>query len=120
VIVGSGYGGAITAARLSNVPPPHKPSVCVLERGQEWKKGEFPNTAGAYAQNLRDVNPLGLYELINYNDITVIKGSGLGGTSLVNANVAIRPSPKCSTWRHGPRRSRSPNLLSTTRRPSSS
>ena len=91
VIIGSGYGGAITAARLANANLPNKPSVCVLERGKEWKKGEFPNDAAGYVDNLRDVNPLGLYELINYRDISVLKGSGLGGTSLVNANVAIRP-----------------------------
>src|SRR4029434_6409100 len=36
-------------------------------------------------------NPLGLYEFLNYRDISVIKGSGLGGTSLINANVAIIP-----------------------------
>ncbi len=40
-----------------------------------------------------DLNPLGLYEFLNYKDISVIKGSGLGGTSLVNANVGIIPDP---------------------------
>jgi cholesterol oxidase len=43
------------------------------------------------------VNPLGLYELLTYSDIGVIKGSGLGGTSLINANVAIVPEE--STFR---------------------
>jgi len=38
-----------------------------------------------------DLNPLGLNELLNYTDISVIKGCGLGGTSLINANVAIVP-----------------------------
>ena len=40
------------------------------------------------------VNPLGLFELLNYRDISVIKGSGLGGTSLINANVAIVAGPR--------------------------
>ena len=93
VIVGSGYGGAITAARLANCDASPKPSVCVLERGKEWPVGTFPNSAQGYADQLRrDGNPLGLYELLNFDEISVLKGSGLGGTSLVNANVAIRPT----------------------------
>ncbi len=92
VVIGSGYGGAITAARLANANVSPKPSVCILERGKEWPVGSFSNSAEGYAANLRaDGNPLGLYELLNFDQISVLKGSGLGGTSLVNANVAIRP-----------------------------
>ncbi|MDX1983676.1 MAG: GMC family oxidoreductase [Bryobacteraceae bacterium] len=92
VVVGSGYGGAITAARIANANLPNKQSVCILERGKEWEVGKFPNTPEGYASNLRgDFNPLGLYEVLTYQDISVLKGSGLGGTSLVNANVAIIP-----------------------------
>lgn len=92
VVIGSGYGGAITAARLANADVNPKPSVCILERGKEWPVGSFPNSAEGYAANLRAPgNPLGLYELLNFDQISVLKGSGLGGTSLVNANVAIRP-----------------------------
>ena len=43
------------------------------------------------AEARSSANPLGLFELLNYPDISVIKGSGLGGTSLINANVAIEP-----------------------------
>jgi cholesterol oxidase len=49
------------------------------------------------ARPAASLNPLGLYELLNYNDISVIKGSGLGGTSLINANVAISPTGKYSS-----------------------
>ncbi|MBL8230560.1 MAG: GMC family oxidoreductase [Bryobacterales bacterium] len=91
-MIGSGYGGAITAARLANTDINPKPSVCILERGKEWPVGSFPNSAESYAANLRAPgNPLGLYEMLNFDQISVLKGSGLGGTSLVNANVAIRP-----------------------------
>ena len=34
-------------------------------------------------------NPTDLYEAVVSNDITVIQGCGLGGTSLINANVAL-------------------------------
>lgn len=90
VIVGSGYGGSITAARLANSGLNR--SVCILERGREWPIGTFPDSLEDVLGAARaDGNPLGLYEFLNYKDISVIKGSGLGGTSLVNANVAIVP-----------------------------
>jgi cholesterol oxidase len=92
VIVGSGYGGAITAARLASANLNPKRSICILERGKEWQPGDYPETlADVVGATRSDLNPLGLYELLNYPDISVIKGSGLGGTSLINANVAIVP-----------------------------
>ena len=92
VVIGSGYGGAIAAARLATANLNPKPSICILERGKEWQPGNYPETApDVLAATRSDLNPLGLYELLNYPDISVIKGSGLGGTSLINANVAIIP-----------------------------
>jgi cholesterol oxidase len=86
VVIGSGYGGAITSARIASaLNQPH--AVCVLERGKEWQPGEFPADVPGILNAVRsNVNPLGLYEFLNYRDISVIKGSGLGGTSLINAN----------------------------------
>jgi len=102
VIVGSGYGGSIFAARLASANLNPKPSICLLERGREWAVGTFPsNLADVLAAARGDGNPLGLYEFLNYPDISVIKGSGLGGTSLVNANVAIIPDAEVfqeSSW----------------------
>ncbi|MBM3739529.1 MAG: GMC family oxidoreductase [Acidobacteria bacterium] len=90
IIVGSGYGGSITAARLANSGL--NPSICLLERGKEWEVGKFPDTVDGYlAESRNGRNKLGLYEILNYEDISIIKGNGLGGTSLVNANVAIVP-----------------------------
>ena len=96
VIIGSGYGGAITAARLAtaNWAGP-KPSLCILERGKEWLPGQFPDDLKAGARALRGpTNPLGLHEIRFGLDIAVWQGSGLGGTSLINANVAIQPDPE--------------------------
>ncbi len=88
VIVGSGYGGAITAARLAE----RGHSVCVLERGKEWQPGDFPDELKELAGNVRSSkNPLGLIDYYLCKDIDVLKGNGLGGTSLVNLNVAFRP-----------------------------
>ncbi|MGO8815166.1 MAG: GMC family oxidoreductase N-terminal domain-containing protein [Terriglobia bacterium] len=104
IIVGSGYGGAIFAARLASANLNPKPSICLLERGREWPVGTFPDQTASVVAALRDdTNPLGLYEFLNYQDISVIKGSGLGGTSLVNANVAIIPDPEVFEETNWPR-----------------
>jgi cholesterol oxidase len=92
VVIGSGYGGAITAARLATADLKPKPSICILERGKEWQPGDYPEAPLDVAATVRsDLNPLGLYEVLNFPDIAVLKGCGLGGTSLINANVAIVP-----------------------------
>jgi cholesterol oxidase len=92
LIIGSGYGGAIAAARLATAKVSPRPSICVLERGREWPIGSFPDTVPEILRERRGpLNPLGLYDLLTFPDISVIKGNGLGGTSLVNANVAIVP-----------------------------
>ncbi len=95
VVIGSGYGGAITACRIAQAKLKPKPSICILERGMEWIPGLFPDEPEDVVQHyLTPLNPLGLYEYRLFRDISVIQGSGLGGTSLVNANVAIIPEPE--------------------------
>src|SRR5580765_4914369 len=103
VVIGSGYGGAISAARLASANLNPKPRICILERGREWPTGKYPETLPEVIGATRsDLNPLGLYELLNYPDISVIKGSGLGGTSLINANVAITPDEEVFEKFHWP------------------
>ena len=95
VILGSGYGGAITAARLGVANARvngRKLAIAVLERGAEHPTGTFPETEKAAVAQLRGAsNPLGLIELQRFKTIDVIQGSGLGGTSLINFNVAVVP-----------------------------
>lgn len=90
VVIGSGYGGSILAARISESKVPQK-SVCILERGREWPVGTFPDTSEAADRAIRtpESNPLGLFEVRASRDISVLQGCGLGGTSLINGNVAI-------------------------------
>jgi cholesterol oxidase len=97
VVVGSGYGGAIAASRLARAGQ----KVCLLERGREFQPGEYPNrtiSAATHFQidgpDLRRGAPTALYDLRLNPDIDVFLGCGLGGTSLVNANVALRPDPR--------------------------
>lgn len=96
VIIGSGYGGSIAAARLATADWPNgKPAICVLERGKEWLPGRFPYqlAKGGSAVFHENLQPLGLYKFQVGTDIVPMMGSGLGGTSLINANVAIQPDP---------------------------
>src|SRR5687767_2257353 len=96
VIVGSGYGGAVTAARLgyANRNAGKKLRIAILERGVEHATGSFPVTAPAFARKLKtSLTPLGLFEFVISQDFAVVQGSGLGGTSLVNGCVCIIPNP---------------------------
>ena len=97
VVVGSGYGGSITASRLARAGQ----RVCLLERGREILPGEYPDTE---PEALREVqadtppkrvgSPTGLYDFRVNPDINVFVGCGLGGTSLVNASVSIEADPR--------------------------
>ena len=97
LIVGSGYGGAVCAARLAA----HRKrgvKIGVLERGREWVPGTFPvsltnfspfNRHSSWLRQRLSRNPLGLFGFHNQGDMTVVTGSGLGGTSLINCAVVI-------------------------------
>ncbi|MFN0161126.1 MAG: alpha/beta fold hydrolase [Burkholderiales bacterium] len=92
VVVGSGYGGAIAASRMARAGR----SVCVLERGRELRPGEYPkDLSSAKAEMQVDTSrgklgtADGLYNLHVNDDVYAMVGCGLGGTSLINANVAL-------------------------------
>jgi cholesterol oxidase len=97
VVIGSGYGGGISASRLSRAGK----KVCLLERGKEILPGDFPDTVAEATKELQfDTckgkigSPTGLYN-IHVNDTqNVVVGCGLGGTSLINANVSLEPQPE--------------------------
>ncbi len=97
VVIGSGYGASIAASRLARAGR----RVCVLERGKEFQPGEYPDTlpkaTGEFQVHLPEGHvgsPTGLYDLHVNPDINVFVGCGLGGTSLVNANVSLRAEPR--------------------------
>ena len=96
VVVGSGYGGAIAACRLARAGR----SICLLERGRELLPGEYPATlmAGLHELQVHDKGrstgaAMALFDLRLDDDVDVIVGCGLGGTSLINAGVALSPDP---------------------------
>jgi cholesterol oxidase len=90
LVVGSGFGGAITACRLAQAGR----SVCILERGKRWGKTEFPRSTGEVAKSFWVKNEsLGFLEYNAFRRIDVIRGCGVGGGSLHYFNVHLR-APK--------------------------
>lgn len=96
VVIGSGYGGSICASRLARAGQ----QVCLLERGLEILPGDFPDTPLEAAEQLQiDTSagkigsPTGLYNIHVNKEQSVVVGCGLGGTSLINANVSLEPDP---------------------------
>jgi len=97
IVVGSGYGGGVTASRLSRAGK----RVCVLERGREILTGEFPGRFSDLKNDLRvrgkrfSMGPdTALFDVRLGDDMHVLVGNGLGGGSLVNAGVALIPDPR--------------------------
>ncbi|KAJ0161741.1 hypothetical protein CTA2_5668, partial [Colletotrichum tanaceti] len=103
VVIGSGYGGAVAASRMAR----GNKKVCLLERGKEKWPGEFPTGIVSASKELHTTNaatdgllsslgvrglgrdPTGLYHLIVGDGQNAFVANGLGGTSLLNANVFL-------------------------------
>ena len=71
--------------------------MCVLERGQELHPGEYPESgwqalrkSQARYEDVHVGAPDALFDFHFGRDIGVLVGCGLGGTSLINSNVALR------------------------------
>ncbi|KAH7074448.1 hypothetical protein BKA63DRAFT_513049 [Paraphoma chrysanthemicola] len=101
VVVGSGYGGGVAASRFARAGK----TVCVLERGPEKWPGEYPRTfkdalrkcrvSGTLAGITLDVGTSdALYNTVKGRGQDICSGSGLGGTSLVNGGVFLRPDER--------------------------
>ncbi|MGD9304645.1 MAG: GMC family oxidoreductase N-terminal domain-containing protein, partial [Desulfobacterales bacterium] len=79
-IIGSGFGGSITAARLSQAS---NRSILVLEKGKRWRGDDF--------QQSQDTKYLlELYEDIYGDGIFIGLGKGVGGGSLIYSSLCFR------------------------------
>lgn len=91
VVVGSGFGGSVSALRVAEAGK----SVLVLERGKDYSDCDFPrNTqdiSSLFWQYADRPNSQGLFELNFFSDVGVACASGVGGGSLIYANIHIRP-----------------------------
>lgn len=87
VIIGSGYGGSVVAARLAG-----RAKVLLIERGRRYPPGDFPSTlAGLVRAYRRRENPLGLWSMRLGEGTGNATISGLGGASLVNYGITAHP-----------------------------
>ncbi len=92
VIVGSGFGGSVMAHRLAEAGL----RVCVLERGNAYPPDSFPRAPHRMKKNFWDPSE-GLYGMFNvwsFRGLGAVVSSGLGGGSLIYANVLIRKDEK--------------------------
>ena len=111
VVIGSGFGGAVTACRLAE----HGYSVLVLERGHRWgpKKGlrdesnlagdrldpdvmPFPRRTGdAWLWDHRHPEQAsGWIDFRAFPYMGVAQGAGVGGGSLIYSNVLLDANPQ--------------------------
>jgi cholesterol oxidase len=92
IVIGSGFGGAITSCRLSQAGF----KVLVLERGRRWDKTNFPRKpedAWLWSHD-RPESENGWLDLRLFPGMSVAAGAGVGGGSLIYANISCEaPKP---------------------------
>jgi cholesterol oxidase len=102
VVIGSGFGGAINACRLSKKWPG---KVLVLERGKRYPMGSFPRSPHDVARNFWNVSSEerarqrvksseethGMFDVRSFDHLDVVICAGFGGGSLIYANVFLEP-----------------------------
>lgn len=92
VIIGSGFGGSVSAMRLSEKGY----RVLVLERGKRFRDQDFPHTNWIFWKYLwaPALRCFGILEIKPFKDVIVLQGCGVGGGSLGYANVLMEPEPR--------------------------
>jgi cholesterol oxidase len=94
VVVGSGFGGAVAALRLTEKGY----RVAVLEEGRRFAPDEFPATNWRVRDYLwaPRLGCRGIQRITPLRDVLVLSGAGVGGGSLVYANTLYEPP--ISVW----------------------
>ncbi len=96
IVIGSGFGGAVTSCRLGQAGY----RVLVLERGRRWgpQPGHTPfprepNDDWLWRYDAPERHP-GWLDLRCFPHMTVAQGAGVGGGSLIYANVSVEAPAK--------------------------
>ncbi len=92
VVIGSGFGGSVAAYRLAAGGQ----SVVLMERGKAYPPGSFARTPSDMGRNFWDPDRglYGLFDAWTFRGAEGIVSSGLGGGSLIYANVLLRKDEK--------------------------
>jgi cholesterol oxidase len=101
IIIGSGFGGSVSAHRLTQ----NGYKVLVIEKGRRFKPEDFPKTNWDLKRWMW--NPAmglkGIFQMSFLKHMTVLHGVGVGGGSLVYANTLPTPKSeffKAKSWGH--------------------
>ena len=101
VIVGSGFGGSVSAMRLTEKGY----SVLVLERGRRFEDHEFPKSNWNIWKFLwlPPLRCFGIFQMTFMNGQLALHGNGVGGGSLTYGNVLMVPDDRlfsAPAWKH--------------------
>ena len=101
VIIGSGFGGSVSAMRLAQ----KRYRVLVLERGKRYRDQDFPRSNWVVWKYLwlPALRCFGILQISPFRDVIVLHGSGVGGGSLGYANVLMEPDAAlyaAPAWSH--------------------
>lgn len=90
VVIGSGFGGSVSAMRLTEKGY----RVLVLERGKRYRDEDFAKSTWNVFKYLwaPALRCFGILQISGFRDVFVLHGSGVGGGSLGYANVLMEPS----------------------------
>jgi cholesterol oxidase len=89
IIIGSGFGGSVSALRLTEKGY----RVLVLERGKRFRDQDFASTNWKIWKYLwlPAARCFGILQISPFKDVFVLHGSGVGGGSLGYANIIMQP-----------------------------
>ncbi|HXF32442.1 MAG TPA: GMC family oxidoreductase [Solirubrobacterales bacterium] len=89
VVVGSGFGGSVSALRLAEKGY----SVKVLECGKRFRDEDFPKSTWDLRRYFwaPRIGMKGIFRLTQFRDVAVVSGCGVGGGSLGYANTLYVP-----------------------------
>lgn len=89
VVIGSGFGGSVSACRLAEKGY----SVAVLEAGKRYGSGDFPGTNWNVFKYLwaPRARCFGILRISLLSDVLILSGAGVGGGSLGYANTLLEP-----------------------------
>ena len=101
VIIGTGFGGSVSAMRLAEKGY----RVLMLERGKRFEDKDFPISNWNIWKFLwlPSLRCFGIFEMTFLNGLLALHGSGVGGGSLMYANVLMEPDDhlyNAPSWSH--------------------